>query len=175
MNKKQKLLILIIGAILIVGIVLTIVIATRHKHDYKEFVTSPTCTQPGYTTFICECGEIYVGDFTDSKGHNEIVQKGIAPTCTTDGITDGKYCAVCGEVLAQQTLAPALGHKEVIDAKIEVVDCKDGLTEGKHCERCNEILLEQEIIPARHIFENDECIGKCIHWHNGKYFIVLLR
>jgi len=37
-----------------------------HSHDYKEVVTAPTCTEKGYTTYTCECGDSYVDDYTDS-------------------------------------------------------------------------------------------------------------
>ena len=33
-------------------------------------VTAPTCTEGGYTTYICECGESYVADEVDALGHD---------------------------------------------------------------------------------------------------------
>lgn len=33
-----------------------------HEHDYDAVVTEPTCTERGYTTYTCECGDSYVDD-----------------------------------------------------------------------------------------------------------------
>jgi len=41
-----------------------------HKHSYKEKVTKPTCTEKGYTTYTCECGDSYVGNPIDALGHS---------------------------------------------------------------------------------------------------------
>ena len=41
-----------------------------HKHSYTAVVTAPTCTEGGYTTYTCECGDSYVSDYTDALGHD---------------------------------------------------------------------------------------------------------
>ena len=33
-------------------------------------VTEPSCTEPGYTTYTCSCGESYVADHTAPLGHD---------------------------------------------------------------------------------------------------------
>ena len=47
-----------------------ITITCGHVHDYKSEVTAPTCTEQGYTTYTCECGDSYVGDYTDPRPLN---------------------------------------------------------------------------------------------------------
>ena len=43
------------------------------EHYYVADVTSPTCTEQGFTTFTCSvCGDSYVADYTDATGHNYI-------------------------------------------------------------------------------------------------------
>ncbi|MBE6687465.1 MAG: hypothetical protein E7591_09615, partial [Ruminococcaceae bacterium] len=80
-------------------------------HAYDAIVTEPTCTEGGYTTYVCSvCGDSYVADETEALGHTEVVIPAVAPTCTEEGSTEGKYCEVCGEVLvAPESVAPN-GH-----------------------------------------------------------------
>ncbi|MBQ9709367.1 MAG: hypothetical protein IJV67_01950 [Clostridia bacterium] len=70
-------------------------------------------------------------------------------TCTEDGLTAGKKCSVCGEVLVAQEVIPAKGHTEVDVAGKEATCTEDGLTAGKKCSVCGEVLVAQEVIPAK--------------------------
>ena len=42
--------------------------------------------------------------------HNTVTVKGKAATCTEAGLTDGRYCTVCGEVFNEQEEIAPLGH-----------------------------------------------------------------
>ena len=43
---------------------------TVAAHDYIPFVSEPTCTEQGFTTYSCEfCDETYVEDYVDATGH----------------------------------------------------------------------------------------------------------
>ena len=80
--------------------------------------------------------------------HTEEIIPGVEPTCTQTGLTEGKKCSVCGEILAEQKVIPALGHFEEILSGVEPTKTETGLTEGVKCSVCGEILVAQEIIPA---------------------------
>ena len=80
-----------------------------HTHNYFSTVTPPTCTEQGYTTYTCECGDSYIADEVVAIGHTEIVDEGKEPTELKPGLTEGKHCNVCGEVLVAQEEIPALG------------------------------------------------------------------
>lgn len=41
-----------------------------HEHVYTSVITKPTCTQKGYTTYTCECGETYVDSHTQTSAHS---------------------------------------------------------------------------------------------------------
>ena len=41
-----------------------------HEHSYTAVVTAPTCTEGGYTTYTCECGDSYIADETAALGHS---------------------------------------------------------------------------------------------------------
>ena len=45
-------------------------IAAPHEHSYEAVVTAPTCTEGGYTTYTCECGDSYIADETEALGHD---------------------------------------------------------------------------------------------------------
>ena len=46
-----------------------IIPALPHKHNYDAVVTAPTCTEKGYTTHTCSCGDSYVETYVDALGH----------------------------------------------------------------------------------------------------------
>ena len=46
-----------------------------------------------------------------AEGHKEQVLPAKPATCTEKGLSAGKKCSVCGEVLQAQTVIPATGHK----------------------------------------------------------------
>ena len=84
----------------------------------------------------------------EALGHDEEVLQGKDATCTEAGLTDGKKCLTCGEILLAQEEIPAKGHTEEILAGEEPTCTVTGLTEGKKCSVCYEILVAQEEIPV---------------------------
>ena len=118
-------------------------------HSYDVIVTAPTCTNDGYTTYKCSrCSHRYTNDEVPALGHTEVISAAVAPTCTATGLTEGKHCDVCGEIIFAQTVVPALGHTEVTDAAVAATCTATGLTEGKHCSVCVEVLVAQEVVAA---------------------------
>lgn len=86
--------------------------------------------------------------------HQEETVAGKDATCTEAGLTDGKKCSVCGDILLPQSEIPALGHTEQTVEGREPTCTEDGLTEGKICSLCGTVLLEQEVILANgHTYE----------------------
>ncbi len=47
-------------------------------------------------------------------GHTEVIDGAVAPTCTQIGLTAGKHCSVCGEILEAQNAIAALGHAYIV-------------------------------------------------------------
>ena len=81
-------------------------IAVGHQHAYEAVVTEPTCTEDGYTTYTCACGDTYTADPVDALGHSyEAVVT--APTCTEAGYTT--YTCACGDTYTADPV-DALGH-----------------------------------------------------------------
>ena len=83
----------------------------------------------------------------------------VAATCTETGLTEGKKCTVCGEVLTEQQIVKALGHdfKEVENSAIKPTCTEAGKKADQECSRCGEKKTgetipatghEEEVIPA---------------------------
>ena len=91
----------------------------EHVHNYESAVTPPTCTEDGYTTYTCACGDSYVGDTVTAPGHTYVDGKcecgaddpnytpphvhsyewveGKEPTCEEEGIAGHFHCEACGK------------------------------------------------------------------------------
>lgn len=84
---------------------------TCGKHEYGDFeiLKNPTCTEKGQKGKICKkCGKITEKTDIDATGHAPVTDPAVAPTETTDGLTEGSHCGVCGVVLQAQEVIPML-------------------------------------------------------------------
>lgn len=79
-------------------------------HQYGPFTVASTCTQKGKTGEICnKCGKTRnTKDIEELAPHTPVVDAAVAPTETTDGLTEGSHCSVCGAVLTAQEVIPML-------------------------------------------------------------------
>ena len=92
--------------------------ATTHEHSYDAVVTAPTCTEKGYTTHTCACGDSYVDTYVDALGHawdNGKVTK--EPTETETGVKTFT-CTRCGETKSETI--PATGSVDVTEMFTDV-------------------------------------------------------
>ncbi len=131
-------------------------------HSHTSAVTAPTCTEQGYNTYTCHCGDSYIGDYIDALGHSEsdwIIDTNA--TCTENGAKH-TACTVCGMTL-NITAIPALGHTPKIIPAVNATCTETGLTEGSKCSVCGEILKAQETMPAtkEHIYGDDGICSIC--------------
>ena len=120
----------------------------------QKIVKDPTCTENGIITYIANFKnnafkpQTKIVDDKKATGHKVVVDQAKEATCTEDGLTEGKHCSVCKEVIKKQEVIPATGHKVVVDQGKKATCTEDGLTEGKHCSVCKEVIKKQEVIPA---------------------------
>ena len=84
---------------------------TAHEHSYTAVVTAPTCTEKGYTTHTCSCGDSYVDTYTNALGHawdsGKVTKQ---PTATETGIKTFT-CTRCYETKTETI--PATGSVDV--------------------------------------------------------------
>ena len=85
-------------------------------YSYKAVVTAPTCTEKGYTTHTCACGDSYVDSYLLPLGHDwgsgKVTKE---PTATENGIKT-YICARCGETKTEVIPAggcPSAGFTDV--------------------------------------------------------------
>ena len=124
---------------------------TMHEHVWKKTGETPaTCTANAVEHMICDVCLSRVDKILENTafGHTEVVDEGVAATCTEKGKTEGKHCSVCGAVLTEQKEISALGHTEVVDEGVAATCTEKGKTEGKHCSVCGAVLVGQKEIPA---------------------------
>ena len=82
-----------------------------HTHSYVPVVTEPTCQDPGYTTYTCDCGDQYVADHREALDHDfgDWYDEG-QPTCQQPG-TQRRDCSRCDRFEIRSVTAT--GHKYV--------------------------------------------------------------
>ena len=73
------------------------------------WTTSKKANYGGTLTWVAVCTK-----------HNEAIAPAVAATCTTTGLTEGKYCTLCNEYLIKQEVIPALGHYALNGNNVEV-------------------------------------------------------
>ncbi len=93
-----------------------------HSHIYVGELTTPsTCTEDGIMTYTCDtCGLSYEEPFP-ATGHTESLTPAVEPTCTQTGLTEGRHCSVCGEILIPQQSIDAPGHS--FETTVIAPDC----------------------------------------------------
>lgn len=136
-----------------------------HEHSYSATVTAPTCTENGYTTHKCSCGDKYVDSYVDATGHN-YAETIIEPTCAKEGYT--AHVCECGDSYTDNVI-PALDHTPVSDSPIEANCEHTGLTAGSHCSVCGEIIERQSLIEKaehRDINHDGYCDNCLTHFEN---------
>ena len=116
--------------------------ATGHHHN--AVVTAPTCTEKGYTTHTCACGDSYVDSYTDALGHSYGAwTQTKAPTCTAKG-TEVRTCARCN--VTETRDVEALGHDLKHHAAKAATCTEKGWAAYETCSRCDYTTYKE--IPA---------------------------
>ncbi|MGN1418708.1 MAG: hypothetical protein ACI4W6_05210, partial [Acutalibacteraceae bacterium] len=126
----------------------TTVPATDHAWGEWTVVTAATCTAKGLEKRICanDASHVETRDI-DKIAHTEEVIPAKEATCTETGLSEGKRCSVCGEILVAQTEVAMKDHtlsEWIVDAD---ASCATGGTKHKECTVCHTV-LETADIPA---------------------------
>ena len=112
-------------------------------HSYGEWVeiSAPTCTEAGEQQRKCVCGHSETRS-VEALGHEEVIDEGLKPTCTEGGISDGKHCGRCGEILKEQVELPAAGHSYSTEPKFLWTENNTVCKAYFHCSHCDAIKVK---------------------------------
>ena len=80
-----------------------------HEWGDRATLKAATCTEKGQTGVVChKCGKVKDQQPIPVAGHAPVTDPAVAPTETSDGLTEGSHCGVCGAVLTAQEVIPML-------------------------------------------------------------------
>ncbi len=94
--------------------------------------------------------------------HTEMeVIPAVTPGCSTDGLTAGIKCALCGEILTAQQIDPMIGHAPEVQGEKAPEIGVPGYTGDMVCTVCGETVEYGEEIPALEDNTQPECDHIC--------------
>lgn len=119
-----------------------------HEHHYTSTITEPTCTEQGFTTYICDCNDSYVDNYIDAIGHayndGEIT---IEPGCETTGIKTFT-CSNDPEHYYTEMVA-AVGHSYGAWYETKAPTLEEEGEEQRDCSNCDhfETRTKEKLVP----------------------------
>ncbi len=112
-------------------------IAKLTEHTYNKAVTAPTCTDKGYTTYTCACGDTYTADETASLGHSFTWITDEEATCGKAGKKHEK-CSSCEATQSFDTVIPATGEHSYSSSVTTKPTCTEKGVETFTCSTCGD-------------------------------------
>ena len=125
---------------------------TDHIHTYEPTVTAPTCTERGYTTYTCECGDSYVDDYVDATGEHTYAN-GICTVCGADSVRavrNGNTLSLSGELsVGTKILVSCYNGERFAGSKILVWNGKALQEEIPEGESVKLFFVDENWLPVR--------------------------
>lgn len=118
-----------------------VVPALGHTYEVADDRTAD-CLLWGYSHKVCAVCEDesveYIDEYVAAKGHTEVVDEAVEPSCSATGLTEGKHCSECGTVLVAQTEIGKVPHANA--AGDELVNSCESTVEDRVCKYCGETI-----------------------------------
>ena len=124
--------------------------ALDHSYSTEWSVDKePTCVEEGIKSHHCIRCEAK-SNITPilTVDHTVVCDEAKAPTCTEIGLTAGKHCSVCNEVIvAQEESVKAKGHKTVLKNVKKATYFSKGYSGDKYCTVCKKTVSKGKLLP----------------------------
>ena len=143
-------------------------IVDKLGHSFTSYVSNndATCTADGTKTAKCDRCDVTdtVADTGSKKAHTETSIPAVSATCTEKGLTEGKKCSVCREILVAQKEIPAKGHS--YESVVTAPTCTaDGYTTHT-CSVCGNAYTDSVVKAKGHTVKT--AVTKATTTKNGK-------
>ena len=141
----------------------TVPTTKAHIHSFGQWTTvkESTCSEKGEQERVCACGEKETQNM-DLLAHTEVIDEAVAPSCNETGLTEGKHCLVCNEILLKQEIVEAA---HTWSAKYQ----KDEAGHWRCCDKCGAV--SEKMLHTVHL-RSDVCdLCKMLHAKGVEYDI----
>ncbi len=124
------------------------------QEEYK----AATCTESGSYVLVTYCANCHYTMSRETKvidalGHTEEIILAVAPTCTAKGLTEGKKCSVCDELLVAQKEVEVLPHTPGEWIITTRPTCEDAGERLATCTSCGAIANHESIDALGHDYK----------------------
>ena len=132
--------------------------STICQHTFGDWNTTKqaTCKDDGELVRVCsKCSAEEKTTVSKTNIHTEVIDAAVSATCEGTGLTEGKHCSYCNQVIIEQTIVGALGHKFVTYVPDGNATTESDGTKTAHCDNngCNETDTIADVgskLPADH-------------------------
>lgn len=141
-----------------------------HVHAYDIFVKTvkPTCTESGYSQYLCICGERTQKDIVKATGHSYGPGRLVSPSCEEPGYTE-YTCTVCKYVEQKNKTAALGGHDYRLSESYEAA-CGVPGKDVYVCVNCANVKEEITAPAIAHKYElSDEKAATCTEKGYSRY------
>ena len=131
--------------------------AGDHAWDDGTVTKEPTCSEAGVKTYSCKNCDATKTEPIEKVAHTEEPLPAKDATCTEKGLTEGKKCSVCGEILVAQEETEMAPHSWDDGVVTKEATCSEAGVKTYTCKNCDATKTEpiekvphsEENLPAR--------------------------
>ncbi len=145
---------------------------TDSVHSYTAVVTDPTCTEKGYTTYVCACGDNYIDkkSYTDKIAHN-MGGWVVVEVADCDGGLERNSCTEC-DYHEERELEPV--HN--IEVIVKDADCIYGGYTTYRCTLCGYEYFRDYVDALGHEYlEENRLVIESTCYSRGQVYDVCTR